>query len=1335
MSFLNDQLLSLLLETGSRPAGAPRLKRISLAAALAAGLFVTLLFPSSPAHAVCATVIGGQIIDCGGATAGSQTFTATAQPWTYVLTDSGGTFGTTITGTAGSSTSVGVVGITNNGDFNGTVTVNANTAIVNNASGARPGLVIENSSPSDSTVSVIVNGKIQTNDGNADAIRLVNGYNYTVTIGSTGLVHGGDDGIVVTAATGLVTITNNGTVEVTGTSGSGTNLSDGVLIASGGTPGSHISGAATVTNSGTVSGFTAGDPENGGAGLSVSANGAINITNSADGNLNAANAGGNYGIFAHGSSTVDITNAGDIGVTGGHLTISGISATNTTAAMNITNSGEIGSSSNRVNGTGINAVSGSGAVTVSNTSNSIWSVGDGIHATSTANVIVNNGDGATPNPNGLINSSAGNGISAQSTAGSVTVNTGTNSSISAGLRGITVQAATTATINNLGSVAGGTGTSGNPVIYSSATNGLTLNNCTQALFDLDGCSGAVIGSSLGSPNDDMVLLATGGAVATTNINNYGTINGRMDLSGGGAVVFNNYSENSWNTSGTTNFSADIDLVDNNGGTINTTGSSATVNFLDGNDKVLNRNGGTINTAGITSLRFGSGEDAFENTGHYSSVNTSGLTTFIFDNANLFLGFPISNSGTQYNDSFKNTRGATFDANGTTTFWFGGGNDVFENTRGASFYGDGITTINLGSGDDFFTNEKGGLFDVDGVTTLAFGSGTDELLNRWGGEFFADGISLTITGLETLTNTSGGTIELSALANTVTGLTTLTNTRGGDFAADGLVNTFSFGSGNDTFANDRGGRFEVSHLSTFLFLGGDDTFSNTRGGRFVSDGLTTFAFGSGAYDTVNNASGGRISASGLLTFSGLEFFNNGSEWGRGTLDMENGQTGDVIAILPGDGNSLQFNGLEGQSRLKIDAYLGGPEDDWADLLVIGGEVLGRTQVSVTNLYEGLGMHDPVGVKVIQADASSGDGGEFFLTGPVKSGLFDYGLFFDNSGETDDWYLRSDVNGAGANLGSVQTGLTTLFTESAGTWNQRTTELRDAFNDVTGSTVGTHGSVSLPPTNGPGHGAWLVAFGGAQNRSATFTTMIDTYDGSYRQTALGLLGGIDTAVDVEGEGTLLAGFLAGYMSSGLNFATEGTTGTMQGGSVGGYLTYLNGGLFVDLLVKADFVSLAYTSGGSTANTSGRAIGAIADIGYRVDSGQMFFEPLATLAYVNTTTGGFELLGTNIVFPNGNNLLARAGIRIGGNGLSTATERVETYVTASVWNDFLNGSAATIESGGDEVTVANLGSGLYFEVGAGLEIASLVNGVSGFLRGDVQFSETLNGGTGRAGVRVNW
>jgi outer membrane autotransporter protein len=440
------------------PAILARHRNVLLAGTAALAWGGGFLGTTQPGHATCTTVVAGQVVTCAGATAGSQTFTSTTAPWTYTLVDTGGTFGTTITGSAGTSSTVGVVGITNNGNYNGTVNVNANTAIVNNASGSRPGLVISNSSGASGTVTVNIDGKIETNTGNSDAVRLTGGYNYTVNVGATGQLTGGDDGIVVTGANGLVTIDNKGTITVLGTSGSASNLSDGILIASGGSPGTNINGAATVTNSGTVTGFTAGTPTDGGSGISVSANGAISITNTEDGSLNAANAGGNFGIFAHGSSTIDITNDGNIGVSGGQIKVNGIDATNTTSTLIITNNGEIGANSNRIAGIGINAASTSGAITVGNYSNSIWSVGDGIHAVSGGVVTVYNGDGTDPNPDGYINSSAGNGIYAQSTGGSggVIVSTGSNSSIVAALHGIfALTNSSDLTVTNLGTIDSG----------------------------------------------------------------------------------------------------------------------------------------------------------------------------------------------------------------------------------------------------------------------------------------------------------------------------------------------------------------------------------------------------------------------------------------------------------------------------------------------------------------------------------------------------------------------------------------------------------------------------------------------------------------------------------------------------------------------------------------------------------------------------------------------------------------------------------------------------------------------------------------------------------------
>jgi outer membrane autotransporter protein len=560
-------------------------------------------------------------------------------------------------------------------------------------------------------------------------------------------------------------------------------------------------------------------------------------------------------------------------------------------------------------------------------------------------------------------------------------------------------------------------------------------------------------------------------------------------------------------------------------------------------------------------------------------------------------------------------------------------------------------------------------------------------------------------------------------------------RGDDYASTDLIVR---ASGGDVEINNRGemfGRIDLSYAGSTEY---GNVVNNISPDSWTFTG--TSEFGGGLADALNNTGAIHTTdpdyaeSASETVFAGLESFSNGEEGeggGSGTIDMQDGFTGDVTILRPTEYGELTFSGIEGRSFVSLDAFLQGPaaEDNSADLLVIEGMATGRTQLNVVNLNPSAAFLDLEGVKVVQADASGGEGTEFFLAEPVEAGLFDYGLFFDDAGQTDDWYLRGGVNGSGQALGSLHTGIASLFTTGAGPWTERTTELHDIV-------ASGHGPVSLPVTNGPNAGVWGTIFGGARDHDATFTTTIDTYDGSYRQSALGFLAGIDTIVDTEGEGTWLAGVAGGYLTSSLGFATEGARGGMRGGSVGGYVSYMNGGFFTDVLVKADFLSVAFSAGGSTSNSSGRAVGVLADLGYRMDSNDMFFEPIGTLSYVNVSTSSFELLGTDILFPNSNNLLGRLGARAGSSAFSNAEARVDTFVSASVWNNFTGGNAATIVGGGGgEVTVVNAGSGLYFEVGAGVEVVSLVNGMSGFIRGDYQFGDSISGGSGRGGLRMNW
>ncbi|MBX3584734.1 MAG: hypothetical protein KF810_22900 [Rhizobiaceae bacterium] len=111
-----------------------------------------------------------------------------------------------------------------------------------------------------------------------------------------------------------------------------------------------------------------------------------------------------------------------------------------------------------------------------------------------------------------------------------------------------------AEINNTGTITGNGGEL-SPVIFIRATGGAKINNNEGGRIGDDGTG------------YDEYVLASAGSGGNTEINNYGTINGALNYAlATGDVVFNNYSNNSWNTSGFTFFGLGNDTENNEGGT-------------------------------------------------------------------------------------------------------------------------------------------------------------------------------------------------------------------------------------------------------------------------------------------------------------------------------------------------------------------------------------------------------------------------------------------------------------------------------------------------------------------------------------------------------------------------------------------------------------------------------------------------------------------------------------------------------------------------------------------------------------------------------------------------
>ena len=426
-----------------------------------------------------------------------------------------------------------------------------------------------------------------------------------------------------------------------------------------------------------------------------------------------------------------------------------------------------------------------------------------------------------------------------------------------------------------------------------------------------------------------------------------------------------------------------------------------------------------------------------------------------------------------------------------------------------------------------------------------------------------------------------------------------------------------------------------------------------------------------------------------------------------------------------------------ATLYVDAYLG-PPGSGSDLMKIGSSA-GTTWVVVHDTNSGAGSYNPKGIPVVQVydGGSVQNPGNFLLSGgPVDKGLFTYDLYFDNGtspqsklpkGIDDQWVLASTPNARAFQLATIQSGIQTLWNDGLQTWHDRTTDLRNV-----------PGAPAVRPS-----GAWLVGFGSQFDRDVTHTvTAFNTttqVPGDYRQFTNGAIGGIDTTISNNGRERWVVGLLGGFESSSLHFTNSPTASTdLQGNTVGGYATYLKDGLFIDTLVKGDFLTVKHHTTGAFADQasgSATAVGVIVDGGYRMDgAGGSYVEPLATLAYVRTTMDSFGFLGNQVSFPSGENVEGRLGLRV-GTTLPTSYGRFNPFLTASLWQTFTGSSPVTFSApGSPDLTISDDSTGTFYEFGGGGELFT-ANGTSAFIKGDYRWGNGVTGGTVRGGLRASW
>jgi outer membrane autotransporter protein len=730
-----------------------------------------------------------------------------------------------------------------------------------------------------------------------------------------------------------------------------------------------------------------------------------------------------------------------------------------------------------------------------------------------------------------------------------------------------------------------------------------------------------------------------------------------------------------------------------GGNVFTSGATAAAFDVASISGAIDINAGATTTSGANStgiLARGAGlVDVSSSSLQTSGANSIGIDAASTGGAVVINGGQISTTGAGSTGLLVNAQGpATITVARVSATGTGSAGIVANSVTGA-------TNVNVtGAG---VTSTSADALTLSGATVV---------VNTQAGSAIAGqtaGIRATSTGGSTIT-TRGTVASAGGFAIDVSGGATnsLTNT------ATGTINgRVRFSDGADTIAN--AGTFNAT--GTSLFGAGADVFNNT--GTYNANGGADF--GAGA-DSFNNSGTFRVLPGagpvGTITFANLETFNN-----TGLVTLQNGRAGDNF-VIPG-----VFNGGTG-SRLAIDVDFSGATPI-ADRLTIGSAT-GSTNVAVTNVGGGVLTSGVVIVNGATASPSTA-----FTLDPsnVDLGLVQYQIVYDSPnadflliGTPQDVVFQQALAGEAA---------ANLWRKSGDSWSNHMSSVRDAAwaGDTMAMSDGAH--------------AWGEFLAGSDSRETdgSFTTfgVNQTVDLGYDQDYLGYQGGIDWYRST-GAGTLALGVTAGYAGSYLEFNDNGGSIDFTGFNVGASVGYSQGGLFLNGLVKADFLQgdTSFANIAQRAEFDARAYGATLEGGYRFGGSAFFVEPVVSLTYVRTDLDDFDVLASNISYEDNDSLRGKVGLRAGGVWNMSGGGRVIPYAALYAVEEFEGEGGLTFTNGGIAVPISNLAPETYGQAQLGLGFSPWtgpLSGFTGYVQAEGNFGNDMSGGGARLGFRFKF
>jgi hypothetical protein len=464
---------------------------------------------------------------------------------------------------------------------------------------------------------------------------------------------------------------------------------------------------------------------------------------------------------------------------------------------------------------------------------------------------------------------------------------------------------------------------------------------------------------------------------------------------------------------------------------------------------------------------------------------------------------------------------------------------------------------------------------------------------------------------------------------------------------------------------------------------------------------------------------------------------------------------------------------------------------SDLLTVGGNFTGNTTLVVNDTNPGLGAYDPIGIPVIIVGGNVVNA-SVTLPGdrPIIKGLFDYDIYlaggvynpatktwsspdpFSNTTvDKNVWVLASTPNQAANELPRLKTAAADIWHQASGTWADRSADLRGYFferapqPECDPRMITKAPCLAAPAPSNIGPGVWARGFGDWSHNGGSVDEGLfgktHTYDVTYKQDTYGMQAGFDFAAQKTGYENFVFGFMAGALDSKVSFAS-GTGAKFSGGNLGAYATLINGGLFADALLMANFMNLNYQHSTLISDTDASvfSVGGHFDVGYRFNFGgyasqptydprmitkapyvaperwNWFVEPLGTIEAMWTHFHNFDLPGVDLdMNANSVDLRGRLGARI-GTSIVRGGYKFEPSLTLSLWHSFAGENFVDMTSDCYTISLNDANSHLtYGEVGLALSVLDLGSRWSAFVKGDYRFADDYYGGSVKLGARFQW